>query len=525
MDTPERPTDPTDLPETPAFVDEPLELNFDQPVELTFDQPVAVVPVVPYETTTPSAFSYAPPPPPKLAGPPKSVVGAALLNLTGFGLGYAYLRSRVLLAVTLVLTAALVTLGFVTGAAAQPWLWRGVFLGWVAGLGLHAAYLASRRAPGAPQRKPVLAGVAAVAVVVAGYVGYGIAGAAAYDRGVAAQENGDCATARSEFGTVTGPFELTLSHEVLDAQALVEECAAYEKAVAAQKRADYESAITLYDDFGKIYPDSVLKEHVHTNLADTHFAKATSWREPVTPVDARISVDTLLMLRREFGDTEVVKKVPQAIVDMFTAATKPYAEGKFCDSLVVLAYFAGLEPSSAGEKVVADANVYRARSLYECGMSQACAHDGYALGTLETFLEAYPNDPGVPQAKSARIALKVGAAAGVELPMPPPLGDNNPGSISVTFYNDSNRPMPLLLAGPTAHEFTIPACATCPESYVKDDPAACKNLNGRTSVTLRLTPNTYYLMIDDPVLDIEPPEPVTPMVGYTHWQCSYIFRA
>jgi hypothetical protein len=165
----------------------------------------------------------------------------------------------------------------------------------------------------------------------------------------------------------------------------------------------------------------VLARYVHVNLADSHFAQATSWQAPVTPVDARISVDTLLMLRREFEDTEAAKKAPQAIADMFVAATKPYGEGKFCDSLTVLDYFAGLDPPSAGEKAVADANVFRARSLYE-------------------------------------------------LPVPPPIGGNEPGSIRVTFYNDSKNPVTVLVAGPTAHEFTIPACDNCPESYPKDDP-------------------------------------------------------
>jgi outer membrane protein assembly factor BamD (BamD/ComL family) len=520
MDTPERPIEPADVPplvppDTEVFVDEPL--------ELTPDPPVAVIPVVPYDPATP-VFSYAPTPPPMPTGPPKSVAGALLLNLTGLGLGYAYLRHRVSFVVTLVLTAGLVTVAFLSGAAAQPWLWRGVVVCWLAGLGLHAAFLASRRAPGAAHRKPILAGVAAIAVLAAGYVGYGFAGAAVYDDGIAAQEDGDCATATSKFDTVTGPFELTLSRDVLDAQARLTECAAYTEARSAQKRGDYESAITQYNDFGKIYPDSVLTKHVHTNLADTHFANATNWQPPVTSTDAQVSVDTLLMLRKEFGDTEAAKKTPKAIADVFAEATKPYAEGKFCESLTVLDYFVGLEPASAGEQVVAEAHTYRARSLYECGLAQAREHQAVeATTTLGTFLEAYPNDPGVPQAKSALIAAKVAVQTGVPLPVPPPLGGNDPGSIEVTFYNDSNSPVTIFVAGPTAHEVALPACGVCPESYPQqDDPAACKDRNGRPSVTMHLTPNAYYYTTDDPSPGAT--GSVTPMVGYQHWQCLYRWR-
>ncbi|HEX6352798.1 outer membrane protein assembly factor BamD [Actinophytocola sp.] len=512
MDTPERP----DIQQ--GFGDDPL--------EPTPEPPVAIIPVVAYEPTVQPAISYAPTPPPTPPGPPKSVAGALLLNLTGLGLGYAYLRNRGLLVATPVFTAALVTFAFLSPAAAQPWLWRGVIVGWLVVLGLHAAFLASRRAPGASQRTPVLAGAAAVAVMVAGYVGYGIAGGAVYDDGVAAQEDGDCATATSAFEKVTGPFELTLSPEVLHAQTRLTECAAYEQAVAAQKRDDHESAITLYNDFGKIHPDSVLTKYVHTNLADTHFAKATNWQPPVTSNDAQVSVDTLLMLRKDFGDTEAAKKAPRAITDVFAAATTPYAEGKFCDSLEVLTYFAGLEPAGAGEQVVAEANAYRARSLYECGLSQARENLApQAIETIETFLTAYPNDPGVPQASSAVIAAKVSMASGVPLPVPPPLGGNDPGSIPVTFYNDSSRPVTILVAGPTAHEITLPPCGVCPESYPqKDDPAACKDKNGRPSVTTHLTPNTYYYMTVDDSAGPGSTDSVTPMVGYQHWQCSYRWR-
>lgn len=507
MDTSDRPDDtPDDRPDDPFAPDEP----------------VAIIPVVAYEPAF-EPIAYAQPEPPhEPAGPPKSVTGAALLNLTGLGLGYAYLRNRLLLAAALVGTAAMVTVAFLTGAAAQPWVWRGAALGWVVLLAAHAAFLASRRAPGPRQRKPVVAGLVAVAVVAAGYVGYGVAGAAVYDRGVAAQEAGDCGTAASAFSSVTGPFELTLSADVLDAQTRAVECAAYEKARAAQDRDDYESAIVLYDDFGKLHPDSVLAPYVHTNLADTHFAKATSWREPVNAVDARLSVDTLLMLGREFADTEVAKKTPAAIADIFAAATKPYGAGKFCDSLTVLAYFAELDPASVGEKIVADANTFRARSLYECGLSQYRAQDLLdAATTFGTFLARYPEDGRAPQARAVEIAAEVALANKVTLPMPPPLGGNDPGSIPMTFYNDSQEPLTILVAGPTAHEITIPACPGCPASYPKDDPAACADLTGRPSVTLRLTPATYYYLTDSQDWVEEELGSVTPQVGYEHWQCVY----
>ncbi|MFI7677970.1 hypothetical protein [Actinophytocola sp. NPDC049390] len=496
-----------------------------EPVEP--DQPLAIIPVVEYEQA-PTFAQYGPPPmsppppPPKPAGPPKSVTGAALLNLTGLGLGYAYLRNHVLAVLAFLLTGGAVTVAFLTGAADRPWLWRGAVLGWLVLLALHAAFLASRRAPGPRTRGPVLAGVVAVAVVAAGYAGYGVAGAAAYDRGVAAQEAGDCVAAADAFDTVTGPFELTLSADVLDARDRSAECAAYEKARAAQNRDDYESAIVLYDDFGKLYPDSVLSPYVRDNLADTHFAKATSWQEPVTAVVARLSVDTLLMLGREFGDTDAAKQAPAAIDDVFAAATKPYGAGKFCDSLEVLTYFAGLDATSVGKKVSADANTFRARSLYECGMRQYRDKKlSQAVTTFGMFLTGYPKDRRAAQVKAARIAAEVAAAAKVTIPVPPPLGGNNPGPIPITFYNDSQDAVTIYIAGPTAHEITLPACPSCPATYPENDPAACANLNGRPSVTVRLKTSTYYYLATSSAWTEGLAEPITLEANYEYEQCLF----
>ncbi len=278
----------------------------------------------------------------------------------------------------------------------------------------------------------------------------------------------------------------------------------------------------LYDDFGKLYPESALSPYVHDNLADTHFAKATSWQEPVTAVTARLSVETLLMLSREFADTEVAKQAPAEIAEVFAAATKPYGAGKFCESLEALTYFAGLDAASVGKKVSADANTFRARSLYECGMRQYRERKlSDAVTTFDAFLAAYPKDGRVAKVKAARIAAEVAAAAKATIPVPPPLGGNNPGPIPITFYNDSQDRVTIYVAGPTAHEITLPACPSCPATYRDGDPAACANLNGRPSVTLRLKTSTYYYLARSSAWGDELAEPFTLEPNYEYEQCLY----
>jgi hypothetical protein len=173
--------------------------------------------------------------------------------------------------------------------------------------------------------------------------------------------------------------------------------------------------------------------------------------------------------------------------------------------------------------VVTAANANRAKALYECGLAQVRAGDSTAVTTLETFLNAYPQDPGAPQAKSALVTAKVAAAASVTLPVAPPIGDNSPGNIPVTFYNDSNTPLTILVAGPTVHELTLPPCAGCPADYA---PGAevCPSFDGRPSVRLELTPATYYILTLRESGIESYTDSITPLVGYEHTQCIYVER-
>lgn len=487
-------------------------LSYGQPG--SYGQPDAYGEPAPWQGAMPHAIQTPP-------GPAKSTFAAVLLNLSGLGLGYAYLRRRVLFGATVAVVGGLVAVAFRTGAAGQPWLWRGVAAGWVLLLALHALAIARRRPAPARARGPIAIGVVAVAAVVGGYVGYGIAGGNVYDDGVAAQARADCPVAIDRFDTVTGPFELTLSADVPAAAAKRTECADYLEGVEAQRRDLYAVAIHQYRTFRDEHPRSVLAPFARTNLAESYVDMATGSQAPLTAQIARESVDTLLLVTREFGDTPAAKRVPKGIAAAFAAATEPYTAGRFCDSLTSLEYFAGLDRAGVGD-VVDTANTYRAQALYECGLVQARAGDIAATTTLDTYLQAYPQHPGFAQAKAALISARVAEAAGVPLAVPPPLGDNNPGSIPVEFYNDSNTSVTLLVAGPTAHEFTLPPCAICPADYPAD--TGCADLAGRPSITLRLTAAQYYYTTvrNEDVNSLT--SSVTPMPGYIHTQCVYVVR-
>ena len=63
---------------------------------------------------------------PARARTPRSAWAAALANLTGLGLGYAYLRRPLRVVAAVVGTLVLLVIAFVTDASNAPWLWRAV---------------------------------------------------------------------------------------------------------------------------------------------------------------------------------------------------------------------------------------------------------------------------------------------------------------------------------------------------------------------------------------------------------------
>lgn len=514
------------------------------------------------------------------SGPPRSPVAAALLNLTGLGLGCAYLgrwwRAGLYLAGTIVL----VVVAFATDAASSPWLWRVLIVAWLGWMAFEGWRLAGGNHPDPLTTRsrvvPAAVGGVLVVAMVAGYLLYGAAGSRAYAAGLAAQSRADCASAIMEYDTVTGAYELTLSREVPAASAAKEQCVAFVTASDAHARGAYAEASRLYQDYRQAYPATVLVPYVHDNLkrtyadwagslraardypeaiqvyrdllvesgtepgtaqvrndlAATYFEQADRLRAtlpstsgPQRVEQARSAIDALLVIQREFGDTPTAPKVPQAIVDMFVSANSLFAEQRFCAAVPVLDYFVTL-PDAETAGVVGTANADRAQAMLECGLEYyRTPNYAAAITQLDRLVAVYPNSPQAAQARSAVIAAKVAAEVRQTLPLPAPLGGNSPGNISVTFYNDSPLEARVLVSGPTAHEFALPACPDCPANYERVEDA-CSSFAGKPSITLLLGPDTYHFVGSFPsdasvrkLVDTFVVEP-----GFDYTNCLYIRR-
>jgi tetratricopeptide (TPR) repeat protein len=474
-----------------------------------------------------------------------SAAAAALLNLTGLGLGYLYLRCWLRAAACLVIVSLMVVVAFANDAAGSPWLWRILVATWAAATAADAWVVARtlpRPATRAQWLRPVALGFVAVLVIVGGHVGYAGAARATYASGLEAQGRGDCAAANHSFDALTGPYELSLSRDVPAAALRRAECVDFAGAEESERVGALAGAVTGYQGFRREHAESLLEPfaregarrtllawavalrgagdldgaiarygellqelgsepgavQVREDLAATHVERASVARATMAAaagaarVDAlRAAMEDLLLVGRELADTQTAASVPQVVLDTFAEANSAVAEGRFCDALPVLDYAITL-PDAAG--VAAMAHGDRARSLSECGLANfAAGQYTDAADRFTALVTDYPDDPRVAQARSAIISAEVGLVVGVPLPLPAPI--DAPASETMVVYNATATEVRVLIAGPTAHEFTLPACVACLPVY-NTRAEGCAGPSGRPSMPIRIQPGTYYLLQD-----------------------------
>ncbi|GAA3243999.1 hypothetical protein GCM10017691_49500 [Pseudonocardia petroleophila] len=482
-------------------------------------------------------------------GAARSPIAAALLNLTGLGLGYSYLGRWWRQALHLVVTAGLVVIAFATGAAALPWLWVAITIAWLGWMAVDAWRIARSRhaapAGAGGHALPVAVAVLLVGGLVTGYVLYGAAGGRAYADAAAARDRGDCAAAVDGFGRVTGVYELTLSGDVARADAGRAECSAFLAAGDAAARGGYAEAVALYGDLRRAHPDTALAPFVSADLrrtydewgtqlrgagdfdeavrvyrdllvevgdgpeaagvraqlAATYVEEADALRGQLATLDGQQSVDAvrsavenLVAVQREFADTPSAPAAAQGLVDVYAAANTQAADGLWCEALPVLDHLVTVtDPEAAG--IVATATTDRPTALFRCGLQRYEAETWTeSAAAFDRFVAEYPGDPQAAQARADAIAARAAGVQGAALPaLPGPFAGDGPGSIPLTLYNDNPSEVRVYVVGPTAHEIVLSGCPGCPATYATDG-EACPTFDGRPSQRLTLPAGSYTII-------------------------------
>ncbi|WP_035697673.1 hypothetical protein, partial [Glycomyces tenuis] len=339
---------------------------------------------------------------------------AVLLNLSGLGLGYHYLRRFRIGFAHLAGTAALLVACVAGAVARAPQLWAAVAVLWLCWTAVHTWILASRSPSDSRRpRWPVIAAAAMVPVVLAaGVASLRWAAAAELDEGLAAHEAGDCETARSHYGRLVTLYGLAFSEASATALEQQRQCELLAEARGVAAEGDFEASFAAYEEY-LAEEDAVAVGTVREELARAHLDYAEAlWSEHPPTAPFRAYTDAFGqygIVLADFPDSEAAGLVEESALAGYRAYREAIPEGEECDSRGPVRYFIdaptlpSVEDSAAletAEAVAAEAAAELPGLLFTCGVD---AYDSDNLSTAESLLrelvDDYPDDPNAAAAQ------------------------------------------------------------------------------------------------------------------------------
>ncbi|MFD6659498.1 hypothetical protein ACFWEB_30660 [Streptomyces parvus] len=506
------------------------------------------------------------PPPPSQApsvGPPPPgaalrAVAAAVLNLTGLGLGYALLgrwgRASVCWAATAVLL-------WVALPADPDGVAAGVLVGYLLVLvaaAVDGGRIARRSAVGGAWR-PGLAvglGVVLLAVPAGGAVVYGSARDEAREQMLLERlETGDerVATASGQpFDAAKGEYGKALAvYRALDedhpgsraAKLVPDRLKAYYDAVSAPyaKKRHCEAVAPL--TYLRTLPDSVdgkllgdLAAWPDTPLAESLYACGVS-RLGGTGGGSSGGGDggaELEQLLRTFPDSASARQVGPAIDERIkdqVAALKGAEPCAATEVLRGLGATASRLPDDSVKKLRADADKGVVDGVYACGVDQFEDEKfGAARTTLTGFARTYRSDGRAGRARDIAIAAEIAddrPAAGKRLPP-----SKRPGGarMELVISNDAPNTVEVLYTGPVTGTVTLRACAGCERYSASEGPRRACRASGRSypKARLQLPAGEYHFLYKhgtgatSRVDSYSSGTRVQP--GYTYTSCTYVIE-
>ena len=261
----------------------------------------------------------------------------ALLNLTGLGLGYLYMKRWLRWLVHLLLTAGLVATAFFSNAARLPGLWKavlGLWLLWMAFDGWRQARRLARAAPAeAAGRRwlPVAVAILFLVLGVAGLWGYAALGQREFAEGMAAYRATDCRTAMQHFNRVTTLYELTLSSNVAAADAGIVECSLLVFAENAREQGEHAEAADGYATYLHLYPESALIIFARDTLAETYGEWATALKQAR---DYQTAIGRYEVVLHDYPETPTGGQAASLAAETYAEwATHLREEGKYGEAI------------------------------------------------------------------------------------------------------------------------------------------------------------------------------------------------
>ncbi|MFH8990556.1 hypothetical protein [Streptomyces sp. NPDC017940] len=491
------------------------------------------------------------PPPEPAPREPLRPLAAALLNLTGLGLGYVLIKAWLPAALCWAATAGLLLVALPADVDGVP---GGALLGYLAVLVLAAADAARRalRAPiGWRLRAPLAAalGIVLLAVPASGALAYDTAKDEAVedmlldrlskaDRIVEDQGGRPFAATKNQYGTALDIYRGLLDDHA-DSRAadrVPGRLDAYYKSVAAPyTEKQYCEAVEPLK-YLRTLPGTVGKERLgrlaswpDSRLADSlHACGMTSLGTTKGGSDLRELLETFP------GSAAADKVVPgiRAAIDDRTAELRGADPCTAAGELRAIRATTVSLPAGAGAPLGTKAADAVESGTYACGVDQF--EDGRyseAARTLDGFADTYRASGKRERARTIAIAAEVAAVrpqAGGRLP-----AQRGPGSgQDFVVRNDGPGAVEILFTGPATGSVKLGACAGCTtySTRAEGKSKACK-ASGRSypQKTLRLPPGEYHFLykrdtaaIGSSGLVRNHSDGATVQSGYRYTDCAYV---
>ena len=340
-------------------------------------------------------------------GPPSSEgrwpLVVALLNLTGLGLGYLYMKRWLRWLIHLLLTTGLIATAYLTDGARRPGLWVAVLSLWLLWMAFDGWRQARRLARATPEettsRRWVPAAVAFFLLMLeaAGLWGYAALGRRTFADGMAAYWDADCRTAMQRFNRVTTLYELTLSPNVAAADAGIVECSLLVFAENARAQGEYAQAVDGYEAYLHHYPESLLILFARGAVAETYAEWATGLAQKEDYQGAIFKYQAVLS---DYPETPTGKQAAALAAGTYTGWAAQLREaGKHGEAIekhhIVLAEY---PDTQAG----AQAATLAAETYGEWGahLRESAKYDE-AIEKYDTILSEYPDTPAAAGAGAA----------------------------------------------------------------------------------------------------------------------------
>ncbi|MFI8929035.1 hypothetical protein ACIG3E_15325 [Streptomyces sp. NPDC053474] len=496
----------------------------------------------PPELLEPPAAPAPPPAPPE----PLRPVAAALLNLTGLGLGYALLRAWLPAALCWAATAGLLLIALPADVDGVP---GGLLVGYLALLVLaaaDAARRARRTALALRLRAPLAAalGVVLLAVPAASAFAYEAARDEAVedmllerladaDRLVADQDGQDFASSERAYRSALDTYrDLVRDHGGSRAADRVpDRLDAYYKAVA-RPYADgrYCQAIAPLT-YLRTLPDRIGENRLGRLATWPDDRLATSLYECGSAAVDRGDGTHLQELLTTFPDSAAAGKVIPALgaaIDDRTAELKGPDPCSATEKLTRVRAVAASLPGGKGGSLAARAERAVQSGEYACGVDEF--KDGQfteAAKRLRDYADTYKNSGKRERARTIAIAAEVAAErpqAGRKLP-----AQRGPGSgQEFVVKNDGASAVEVLFTGPATGTVKLDACAGCTPyaSRAEGKSKACKASRSYPQKTLRLPPGEYHFLYKRGTggtgLVRDHSDGTTVQGGYRYTDCTYV---